>query len=796
MVIRFKKSLIMSLILIVSLASAGTSWAATAVLDKIVLSKNEISMEIGSTSSLTTTAVYDDDTKKDVTLFTTWSSPDDSIAAIYNGMVTAKKEGTITATATYGGETETIKVTVTKKVKSLTKNVQSLDLRKGDSEQITLEATYADTAVTETVTDKADWSSSNNEVATVVNGKVKALGAGVTTVKASYGNQVITVEVNVEIVKRLDLDVSAVSLLMKDPKDSQTVKLTATYPNGDPKDVTADAEWTTSNEKVADVLKGKITAYGAGTATITASYGTKTITLEVDVDKTRKLVVDKTNVFLSVIDSTKSESQLLLTAIFPDNTSPVDITSLATWTTSNASVAYVNKGLIYAEGTGSATITGKYGDKSVTVQVDVDVPRNLDIVEKVGMSVGQTKELELNAAYADVSTRTNVADKAVWSSSDAAVAYVSNGKITAYKMGEATITATYGGLTVTTKLSVDIPTSISLDSKTIDIKVQNPYQASLVAVYDVTDHSKDVDLTSKAEWSTLDEKIAEVNSDGLITGVATGSTTITALYNKVKYTMKVNVGLVSELESDSSLIILSSGESKPIVLAAKDSSSNNEPITAADVAWKSSNPSIAGVKDGVVKGYSKGKATITAEYGGKKVTIAVEVDVIQSIEATHQSLSLKTGSKGPKTDQINVTVTFSDGTTKDVTSLAEWKTGSYKIATVNKGKVSAVAYGKTKITAKYAGKTISIPVDVDTLKYLQTDEVSLNLKVKDEVTVIATATYADGSEDNVSKAALWTSSKILAVTVKDGKIKATGKGKATITVSYGGKKTKVVVVVE
>ena len=40
-------------------------------------------------------------------------------------------------------------------------------------------------------------------------------------------------------------------------------------------DVTSLADWSSSDEKVADVLKGTITGYAAGSAVITAKYGTK-----------------------------------------------------------------------------------------------------------------------------------------------------------------------------------------------------------------------------------------------------------------------------------------------------------------------------------------------------------------------------------------------------------------------------------------------------------------------------------------------------------------------------------------
>ena len=132
---------------------------------------------------------------------------------------------------------------------------------------------------------------------------------------------------------------------------------------------------------------------------------------------------------------------------------------------------------------------------------------------------------------------------------------------------------------------------------------------------------------------------------------------------------------------------------------------------------------------------------------------------------------------------------------KDVTTSSEWKTSNYKVATSKNGKITAVAPGSTTISAQYAGKSIKVVVDVETLKYFETSEVNLAMKVGQQSTIIATATYHDQSEADVSKAALWASSKIIVATAKDGIIKATGKGKATVTVAYAGKKVKVLITV-
>lgn len=784
---RWTKYMVLMLVMILSISNVGMVAAADKELSKIVLSKNELSLEVGDSGSVTVTGVYSDNSSASVTLGSDWSSNSDAIASVYSGTITAKKEGEATITATYQGKSQTLTVHVTKKVKALSKNVQTLDLRTGDTKEIALTATYSDNSTDTEASKIAEWSSDNEKVATVVNGKVTGQSAGTAVITGKVGKQSVTVDVNVEVVKRVDVDKKKISLLLDKSED---VKLTATYPDGSTKDVTTLAEWTSSNEKVADAIQGKITGYAAGTAKITASYGTKSVTIDVDVDLTSKISVEKQSIFFRLADTNKTAS-MTLTASYP-NSADVDVTTQAEWTSSNEKVATVYQGKITAVGAGSAAIKATYGDKSVEIAVDVDTARYLDIKgveDKLTMSLGdstKTKTLEAKAEYIDGSTE-DVTKKATWTSSDADVVYVSEGGLIAYKSGTATITVAYGGKTSKFTVNVDVPDKYQMEQKKASVAIGGKFNAKVLAVYGET--SKDV--SEEAEWSSSSEKIAEVDSKGVVTGVAVGKATITAKIGGKSLTLPVEVGMASGLEADLNYVVLSAKETQQIVLTATDENGLTQVVTT-EATWKSSNSRVADVKKGVITANASGKANITAEYGSQKVTIQVEVDVITRLVASVPALSMKSGDSG----EITVTAILGDGTERDVTDKADWKTNSYKVAQVTKGKVKAVGYGKAKVTAKYGSKSVSVAVDVDTLKYLQTDKVTLTMKPGEKVTVVATATYADGSEANVSKPALWTSSKIAAATVKDGVIQANGKGKATITVSFAGKKTKVTVVVE
>ncbi|QZN78702.1 Ig-like domain-containing protein [Paenibacillus sp. DR312] len=784
---RLTKYMVMMLVLMLSISNVGLAAAADKELSKIVVSKNEMSLEVGDSGSVTVTGVYSDNTSANVTISTTWSSEDTSIATVYNGAITAKKEGKATITAAYQGQSQTVQVKVTKKVKALSKNVQSLDLRTGDTKEIILTATYSDNETNNAAASTAEWSTSDEKVATVVNGKVTGQSAGTAVITAKVGSQSVTVDVNVEVVKRVDVDKQQVNLLLN---KSESVKVTATYPDGTTKDVTDLAEWTSSNEKVADVLKGEITGYSAGSAKITAKYGTKSVSVDVDVDLTSKLSVQKQSIFFRLSETTKT-ANVVLTASYP-NSSDVNVTDQATWTSSNEKVATVFKGQITAISAGSTTIKATYSGKTVEIAVDVDTARYLDIKDvndKLAMSVtgdNKSKTLVANAEYIDGSTEV-VTSKATWTSSNPDVVYVSNGDLIAYKSGTATITVAYGGKTAKFTVNVDVADKYEMDKKKASVAVGGTTNAKVLAIYGET--SKDV--SEDATWSSSSDKIAEVDSKGVITGVATGKVTITAKIEGKTLTLPVEVGMASGLEADVNFVVLSAKETQNILLTGTDEDGNTLDVTS-EATWKSSNARVADVKKGVITGNSSGKANITAEYGSKKVTIQVEVDVISRIEASESALSLKSGD----TADLTVTAFLSDGSERDVTDKAEWKTNSYKVAQVTKGKVKATGSGKAKITAKYGSKSVTIALDVDTLKYLQTDKVTLTMKPGEKVTVAATATYADGSEANVSKPALWKSSRIATASVKDGVIQANGKGKATITVTFAGVKTKVTVVVE
>ncbi len=122
----------------------------------------------------------------------------------------------------------------------------------------------------------------------------------------------------------------------------------------------------------------------------------------------------------------------------------------------------------------------------------------------------------------------DAANKTVaWSTSNAAVAAVENGKVTAVGSGAATITAEAGGKKAICEVTVSVPsasvavTSVTLSNSAISLDMGS--KGRLVA-FVKPDAATDKGLT----WSSSDPQVLEVDQTGLLLPVAPGTATVTA----------------------------------------------------------------------------------------------------------------------------------------------------------------------------------------------------------------------------------------------------------------------------
>lgn len=211
------------------------------------------------------------------------------------------------------------------------------------------------------------------------------------------------------------------------------------------------------------------------------------------------------------------------------------------WTSSDPSVVSVSNGTIVAKKVGTAQITASAaGVSSSPCQVTVDATHVTGItLSQYSVEVTEGESITISATVSP-SDATNPSIQ--WISDNTSVASVQNGKIVALSPGTANITvlSTDGNKTATCKVTVkskviDV-TSITLSHSAISVKEEVTMQLKATV--------KPSNATNQeVSWSSGDTGIASVASDGTVTGVTEGTTTITAksANGKVTATCKVTV---------------------------------------------------------------------------------------------------------------------------------------------------------------------------------------------------------------------------------------------------------------
>ena len=225
-------------------------------------------------------------------------------------------------------------------------------------------------------------------------------------------------------------------------------------------------------------------------------------------------------------------------------------------------------------------------------------------------------------------------DTVVWSSSNEAVATVSDGTVTAAKAGTTEITATAGNVKATCTVTVSDPvykvTDIKLTaapSRRIAAGKKVKLKAS-IAPSNATDKS--------VTWTSSNKKVATVNAKGLVTfkkNAGGKKVTITATAKDgskkfAKITLTCMKGSVKSIKLSGKTTVKSGKTTK---LKAKVSTKNGK--ANKTVVWSSSNTKLATVdKNGKVKTVKgkKGTVKITAKAtdgSGKKATIKIQIKI-------------------------------------------------------------------------------------------------------------------------------------------------------------------------
>lgn len=452
------------------------------------------------------------------------------------------------------------------------------------------------------------------------------------------------------------------------------------------------------------------------------------------------------------------------------------------WTVENSSVIdYVDNQ------DGSATVKGlQVGTSKVTARTDDGgFMSSCNVTVGVGVEKIELDKSELSLKKGESASLKatifpeNASDKSLkWGSSDVSVATVdAYGNVKAEGNGEATVfvSSSDGGFTAYCNVKVGTPvTGISLDPREFTLETIG----SSFTIKPVISPEDASDLG--VVWESADTKVVSVASDGTVTAIGPGTTTVKATTNDGSFTSNCVVSVKSPAQHvslDKTSLKLLEGESGKLTATVYPLNSTQKTLT-----WVSDHPDVASVdNEGNVTARKAGTATVTVKVA-ENVTAVCKVTVISrvtGISLSETTVELKPG----ETHQLTATVLPQNASNAEVT----WYSDKESVATVSQsGLVTGVGPGETTVHAVTTdgGKMASCLVKVGTpVKGITLSVSSKTLYVGDpSLDISATLTPANATDKSLE----WSSSDPEVASIAPGAalravIKPLKPGKTTIT---------------
>lgn len=678
----------------------------------------------------------------------------------------------------------------------------------GYPQQYVVSAIYSDGSKQQLPASELAWFSSNATAAamsTLIPGTANTLSPGETTISATLDGISASTTLHVTAAVLVSIEVTATGTSVP-AGISQPFQATGIYSDGSHHDLTSAVTWTSSASGIAGVSNGAgsngvVTAAATGSTVISATLS--------GVSGSAPLTVTPA-VLVSIAVTPASASlpkgltqQYTATATFSDG-SHEDVTSSVTWSSNASGTASIAAGgLASASSVGAATITAALGSVSGSAPVTVTAPTLISIgLTPANGSVPSGRQQQVTAVgvFSDGTTQP-LTTQAVWTSSNPAVAPISNagaysGLATALSTGTTTLTATYEGISGSTGLTVTAAVLQSIAVTPASPSIADGTSEQFTATGTYSDNSTQ-NLTTAVTWSSSATGVATVSNaagtQGLAASSSTGNTTITATSQGVSGStgLTVTAAVLQSIEVTPSHPSIADGTSEAFTATGIYSDGTTHDITAA-VTWTSSAQSIATVSNatgsqGVAGGSAVGTTTITATLNGLSGSTPLNVTpaTLVSIAVTPAGSSIASGT----TQQFTATGTYSDNSTHDLTTAVTWSSSATGIATVSNasgsnGLASSAGTGNSTITATYQGVSGStgLTVTAAVLQSIAVTPSTASVAKGDPQAFTATGTYSDGSHQNLTTTATWTSTATTVATISN----AAGTQGVASTLTVGG----------
>ena len=455
-----------------------------------------------------------------------WTSSNEAVATVSNGVVIFNAVGTVTITASCGIFSTGCNFDVRPHAGTISINSDDLNLHVGDEGSLTATVTPENA-----INKNYKWSSNNAAVVTIDEntGAYAAVGKGDAIITAtSTDNNEVKDTINVNVKKHVgSFSINGSESVKLELNGNKTITLETSF-DSETSYGTSDIIWTVENGDAVTVNAGVVTAVKLGTATVRATVDGKTdavnftvvnIASGVSIDGEETLRFNK-----------DGETRTLSAVV-----TPTDAEGSVAWESSNTNVVSINAstGEYTLVGKGNATITATIGGHSDSINIIVEVPVS-GITFKVGNeqkdNVSLTKGQDSSQFVPVIANadETSYELNGTWGVEDPTVATVEDGVITALKTGSTTV-------------YYEIENRVDTNNNfrgSISVNVTNPATAITITNTELSvQEGQTLTLTTSVipndadaytiNWSSDNTDVATV-SNGVVTGESQGTAKITA----------------------------------------------------------------------------------------------------------------------------------------------------------------------------------------------------------------------------------------------------------------------------
>jgi len=467
-------------------------------------------------------------------------------------------------------------------------------------------------------------------------------------------------------------------------------------------------EWSSADLSIADVSRtGLVTAVGPGATKIVARAAGAT-------PDTATLLVESSISALSVypeaVSTFEGDSLKFSASATLASGSNLEFPKVA-WSSSDTTIALVDAGgIVTSVGSGDVLISADYLGVTAAAAVNVREPEVVSVsVSPANKTIYVNSQTKLHASLRDNGGRNVTRSNLLWSSSNTTVATVtSDGTVSGKSSGFAIITAKAGEKAASATINVlgapATTVAVSISQGTISAGQTAQATANLV------DKDGNVLTGRQIAWQSSNPAIATVNSSGLVTGIAAGNVTISAIVDAIvgRASLSVVSALPTAVRIDPASASLSPAQS--VQLTAAETDQNGNTIPNHPVTWSSSNTAVATVFNGLVRAVAQGSAAISANVDGLTATSQITVSPVSaaSLVVSPSIVSLQSGQSAQLSSVVK------DAAGNILTNRAvSWISANPTVATVSaSGSVTAIAGGSVVITGRVDAAVANATVNV------------------------------------------------------------------------------------